>query len=222
MYPEKIYVSSGKQYVQVDCRTAFCFAAIRKKLVKAWEISSQGPSIDTNQSEGTMNKPLEISDLGVPLPDFKLINMLLSDSEHSTVKNLSVEKVNQLDELATKLKLDIGKWLYVGRSRKGDETGNQIEVIFYGKDTYCTYYGSSGSNKPINKLANGAEKKINKLPYDQMTFYDSVEVQMPKNMNWITYHETTIAQPPDNTVMSSFTFQKDTNFLGYLFSYGSQ
>jgi len=40
MYPEKIYVSSGKQYVQVDCRTAFCFAAIRKKLVKAWEISS--------------------------------------------------------------------------------------------------------------------------------------------------------------------------------------
>lgn len=111
--------------------------------------------------------------------------------------------------------------MYVGRSRFGDETGNQIEVIFYGRDTYCTYYGDK-PNKPVNKLSNGSNAKINKLPYNQMTFYDSVEIQLPETMNWITYHETTVALPPDNTVMSNFIFQKDTNFLGYLFSYGSQ
>jgi len=91
--------------------------------------------------------------------------MLLSDTEHSTVRNLTVDKVQSMDEIAVKLKIDIGKWLYVGRSRKGDESGNQIEVIFYARDTYCKYYGSK-PGKPINKLANGAEKKINKLPYD--------------------------------------------------------
>ena len=55
-----------------------------------------------------------------------------------------------------------------------------------------------------------------------MTFQDSVEVKMPSNMTWITYHETCIKLPQKNTVMSCFVFQKDTNFLGYLFSYGSQ
>lgn len=55
--------------------------------------------------------------------------------------------------------------MYVGRSRFGDETGNQIQVIFYGKDTYCTYYGDR-NDKPEYKLKNGSNAKINKLPYN--------------------------------------------------------
>ena len=90
MYPEQVYVMSGKYYVTVECRTAFCFASIRKKLVKAWEISSGGPSIDPEQSEGTFNRPLDISDLSIPLADFKLLNMILSDGEHGSIKNLTV------------------------------------------------------------------------------------------------------------------------------------
>ena len=89
MYPKKIYVASNGQYVDVDCKTAFCFAAIRKKLIKAWEISDEGPSIDNETSEGTKNNPLDISDLDVPLADFKLLNMILSDEEHNTIKNLT-------------------------------------------------------------------------------------------------------------------------------------
>lgn len=123
MYPEQVYVMSGKYYVTVECRTAFCFASIRKKLVKAWEISSGGPSIDPEQSEGTFNRPLDISDLSIPLADFKLLNMILSDGEHGSIKNLTAEKVHQLDKWAVKLKLDMYRWLYVGRTRLGDDTG---------------------------------------------------------------------------------------------------
>lgn len=85
------------QYIEVDCKTAFCFATIRKKLVKAWDISSTGPKIDIHSSEGTIRRPLDITDLGVPLSDFKVINMLLSDELHKEVKNLTAEKVKELD-----------------------------------------------------------------------------------------------------------------------------
>ena len=78
---------------------------------------------------------------------------------------MTAQKVKSLDYWAVKLKLDIQRWMYVGRSRFGDETGNQIQVIFYGKDTYCTYYGDRG-DKPENKLSNGSNAKINKLPYN--------------------------------------------------------
>lgn len=33
--------------------------------------------------------------------------------------------------------MDTYRWLYVGRTRLGDNTGSQIEVIFYGKDKHC-------------------------------------------------------------------------------------
>ena len=116
-------MASKGQYIDVDCRTAFCFAAIRKKLCKAWEISTTGPSIHPELSEGTPYKPLDISDLNVPLTDFKLLNMILSDDEHGSVKNLSFEKVKILDEYCVKLKMDTYRWLYVGRTRIGDDTG---------------------------------------------------------------------------------------------------
>ena len=93
MYPEKIYITNGSHFVEVDCKTAYCFAAIRKKLVKAWDISGMGPSIDPLNSEGTRNMPLDISDLQISLADFKLLNLILSDSEHESVKNLTAEKV---------------------------------------------------------------------------------------------------------------------------------
>lgn len=93
MYPEKVYIMSGKNYVEIDCRTAFCFPAIRKKFVKAWDIGAQGPSIDPNTSEGTINHPMNITDLEIPLTDFKLLNMILSDAEHTSIKNLTQEKV---------------------------------------------------------------------------------------------------------------------------------
>lgn len=83
LYPQKIFFRSGKEFIEVDCKTAFCFAAIRKKLVRAWEISSTGPTIDKDSSEGTVNNPLDISDLQIPLSDFKILNMLLSDEFHS-------------------------------------------------------------------------------------------------------------------------------------------
>lgn len=84
---------SGKHHVEVDCKTAFCFPAIRKKFAKAWDIGAAGPSIDPNESEGTMHRPLDITDLEIPLADFKLLNMILSDDEHASIKNLTREKV---------------------------------------------------------------------------------------------------------------------------------
>lgn len=91
LYPSKLYVRSGLNYVEVECKTAFCFAAIRKKLVYAWDITAAGPEIDPQESEGTSAKPLDISDLQVSLADFKLLNMLLSDQEHGKVLNLTAE-----------------------------------------------------------------------------------------------------------------------------------
>lgn len=41
---------------------------------------------------------------------------------------------------------------------------------------------------PVNKLRNGSNKKLNMVP--DFYYFDSVEVQMPENMNWVTYHET--------------------------------
>ena len=47
---------------------------------------------------------------------------------------VTAEKVYELDKWAVKLKIDLYKWLYIGRTRLGDETGYQIETIFYGRD----------------------------------------------------------------------------------------
>lgn len=83
MYPEKVYFRKDSQYIDVECCTAFKFAAVRKLLVKAWEITGTGPSIDPQMSDGTFNKPLDISELEIPLEDFKLLNMIMSDIDHS-------------------------------------------------------------------------------------------------------------------------------------------
>ena len=97
---------------------------IRKKLVKAWNIQRTGPTIDFNNSEGTFNKPLDITDLKIALADFKLLNMILSDTDYKSVKNLTAEKVHHLDKWANEIYLDTYRWLYIGRTRHGDDTGN--------------------------------------------------------------------------------------------------
>ena len=124
MYPEKVYFRVGMDYIETECCTAFKFAAVRKLLVKAWEIKSTGPSIDPDISEGTFNKPLDISELEIPLADFRLLNMIMSDTDHASVKNLTGPKVNELDEWTNKLKLDTHRYIYIGRTRDGDETGH--------------------------------------------------------------------------------------------------
>lgn len=53
MYPEKVYFRLGMEYIEVECKTAFKFAAVRKLLIKAWDINGTGPSIDPEVSEGT-------------------------------------------------------------------------------------------------------------------------------------------------------------------------
>jgi hypothetical protein len=89
MYPDKVYVMSGKNYIEVGCRQVFCFPTVRKRLVKAWDISPQGPVFDKESSVGTLNNPLNITDLGIPLADFKLLCMILNDNEHGSIKNLT-------------------------------------------------------------------------------------------------------------------------------------
>lgn len=60
----------------------------------------------------------------IPLADFKLLNMIMSDVDHSKIKNLTGEKVNELDEWVKKLMLDTHRYVYIGRTRIGDETGH--------------------------------------------------------------------------------------------------
>lgn len=59
---------------------------------------------------------------------------LIDETEHQNIKNLTGEQVNRLDEATFKLKMDTQRYLYSGRSRHGDESGHQLECIFYGKD----------------------------------------------------------------------------------------
>ena len=57
--------------------------------------------------------------------------MIISDIDFKSIKNLTASKVWELDQLIKKLKIDIYRWLYIGRTRVGDETGSQVEAIFY-------------------------------------------------------------------------------------------
>lgn len=193
MYPEYIYVMSGMQYVSVECRTAFYFAAIRKKFCKAWEISLNGPSIDVDDSEGTLTRPLDISDLGISLADFKLLNMLLSDKDHSSIKNLTAEKVDELDKWMVKLKLDTYRFLYIGRTRVGDETGNQVETIFYGRDRRAPAVRDEGVAR--YKVVAGFDEKFDLIYYENWNYYESLAVKLPENMTWITSHRASHAKP---------------------------
>lgn len=82
-----------KHFTIVDTRAAYCFALIRKKIVHAWQITSNGPKIDKNKSEGTQNNPFNLTDLGVSLSDFKILTMLLTDDDHKKVLSLTDEDV---------------------------------------------------------------------------------------------------------------------------------
>lgn len=46
MYPKTVFVRIGNSYTEVDTKSAYLFASIRKKLSKAWNVGIKGPSID--------------------------------------------------------------------------------------------------------------------------------------------------------------------------------
>lgn len=123
-YPPTVYLRDKKNYAGCDTRAIYCFPAIRKKLNKAWEVSESGPVVDQDNSEGTEGNPLDISDVGVTLQEIKLLCLLLSDEDHKSVKNLTNAQVTRLDACTRQLLMDTYKWLYVGRTRLGDETGH--------------------------------------------------------------------------------------------------
>lgn len=216
MYPQKVYIMSGSHYIEVDCRTAFCFPAIRKKFIVAWDIGASGPSIDPDESQGTIHKPLDITDLGISLADFKLLNMILSDEEHGSIKNLTQEKVQLLDDMCFKLKMDTYRWLYVGRTRLGDDTGSQVEAIFYGKDTHAP---ESGIKYDFHAAFT---RDFDDPNDDDHTYFEALEVKIPENMTFLTFHKTYHARPPNNSSMSTFVCNKDTVIRGYLFSFTEQ
>lgn len=117
LYPQNVFVRVAKQYAEVPLKSLYCFALLRKKLVKAWDIGIRGPKIDPELSEGTENFPLDITDLVDNLSDFKILAMLLSEEKHAKVKNMTEDMVQRIDEMTYKLKMDIYRWIYVGRSR---------------------------------------------------------------------------------------------------------
>jgi len=213
MYPEKVYIMSGKNYIEVACKTAFCFPAIRKKFVRAWDIGAQGPSLDKEVSEGTLNYPMNITDLDISLADFKLLTMILSDEEHGSIKNLTKQKVQELDDLCFRLKMDTYRWLYVGRTRLGDDTGSQVEAIFYGKDIHAP---ESGNNYEFHAAFT---RDFDDPNDDDHTYFEAVDIRVPENMTFLTYHKTYHSKPPRNSCMSTFVCNKDTVIRGYLFSY---
>ena len=111
--------------------------------------------------------------------------------------------------------MDTYRWLYVGRTRLGDNTGSQIEVIFYGEDTVAIDTG----NKEKYEINAAFTKKFDDPNDDDHSYYTSLQVKMPENMSFLTYHKTYHAKPPRNSSMSTFIFNKDIILRGYLFSY---
>lgn len=97
--------------------------------------------------------------------------------------------MQRLDECISKLKLDSYKWLYIGRTRLNDQTGNQIECIYHGKDV--------DSVNPDNK--SGAYMNID-FPYicghvahnfdpDGDHYNFPIAIQMPqKSSFYIKFH----------------------------------
>ena len=77
------------KYVEVETKTAFHFGAIRKLLIESWHFTETGPTFVSGKSEGCFENPLDISNLGVPLCDFKLLNMILSEKDNKSILNLT-------------------------------------------------------------------------------------------------------------------------------------
>lgn len=59
-----------------------------------------------NWSQGIQQRPLDLSDLGISLSDFKIITMLIDDENHTKVGNLTGEQVDSMDAVVDKLKMD--------------------------------------------------------------------------------------------------------------------
>ena len=142
--------------------------------------------------------------------------MILSDVDHTKIENLTAEKVNALDEWAVKLMLDTHKYVYIGRTRVGDDTGHQIEAIFYGKDQNCL------ETHDKYEIEAGFNKRFDVHSDDQHTYYKSLEVETPKAMTWITFHKTSHSSPNGNSSMSTFVFQEDHVLRGFLFNWIEQ
>lgn len=186
LYPQNIYVRDGMQYIDIDLKAAFCFTKIRKKLVKAWDITEMGPKIDPNESEGTLINPLDLSEYGFKLSDFKLISMLLNDDQDDDVLNLTCEQVQRMDDIANQLKLDTYKWLYIGRSRYKDQTGTQIECTYHGKDVKVNpgeFKDNRNNSTTYDFVMNF--KTLNWKP-DTEGWVESLEVTLPKQCQYLT------------------------------------
>lgn len=76
-------------------------------------------------------------------------------------------------------------------------------------------------NKPYD-LDDGFNKRSIVGGHTQHSYYDSVHVNMPEKMTYVTYHKTYHAKPPNNTSMSCFFFQKDIVLRGFMFNYEEQ
>lgn len=46
-------------------------------------------------------------------------------------------------------------------------------------------------------------------------FATSLEINLPENMSWTTYHKVEYQVPTDDTVLSCFVFQDDIAFRGF-------
>ena len=67
LYPKSFFVRVDDQFTEVETKCAYSFRAIKKKLYNLWEIGSEGPDPTKCQNEGTKSRPIDISDLNVPL-----------------------------------------------------------------------------------------------------------------------------------------------------------
>lgn len=108
--------------------------------------------------------------------------------------------MNELDKWAVKLNLDTHRYVYIGRTRYGDDTGYQVECIFYGKDRNCL------ETHVKYEIEAGFNKRFDIHSDDQHSYYNSLEIQMPKDMTWVTFHKSAHAEPRSNTSMSTFIF----------------
>lgn len=46
--------------------------------------------------------------------------------------------MKRFDLITNKLKLDTNRWVYIGRTRLNDQTGNQIKCTYHGPDNSST------------------------------------------------------------------------------------
>lgn len=209
LYPKTIYVRDKMHYAGIETKAAYCFPMIRKHLNKAWEVVESGPTIDLESSEGTENNPLDISETGVTVQEIKLLASLLSDEDHKTIKNLTNAQVTRLDECTVQLMMDTYKWLYVGRTRIGDETGHQIECQFLGKNIKTDGY------REKYMINAGFTSRIDVVNNDQCSFVEAIEVEIPEASTFATYHRFEYEAPRENTVMGCFIFQPGNSYYGF-------